>query len=245
MTTNAKTADGSAAPPRRRRRWLRRTLIALVVVIIGLVVSVELYIRFAPVPAPLAMPAAADEPAGSLPGDWEVVKESAAGFRLQQTVLFADGDVVQRTHAVTGQLTVTDTTITTATFTVDLTTLTDDGTASGQKTPQVEISLDTRNHPNATITLTRPLAVDPAIQAGTAVTMTAPADMTLRGRTHPVTISLTARRDGTLLRAAGSFPVTFADWGIPDPEEYGPLGSLADHGTGEFLLVLQHAGAIP
>jgi hypothetical protein len=73
--------------------------------------------------------------------------------------------------------------------------------------------------------------------------MTARADLTLRGQTHPVTVTLTARRDGPLLRAAGSFPVTFADWDIPDPEGYGPLGSLADHGTGEFLLVLREAGA--
>lgn len=243
MTTNATTADGPATPPRRRRRWLRRILITLVIVLVGLVATIHLYVRFAPVPAPLAVPSAAAEPAGSLPGTWEVVEESAAGFRLRQTVLFAEGDVVQRTDAVTGQLTVAGNTLTAATFTVDLTKLTDDGTATGQRTPQVEISLDTRDHPDATIALTRPLAIDPGIESGAPVTMTAPADLTLRGQTHPVTITLTARRDGTLLRAAGSFPVTFADWDIPDPDEYGPLGSLADHGTGEFLLALQQTGA--
>jgi hypothetical protein len=57
-----------------------------------------------------------------------------------------------------------------------------------------------------------------------------------------VTIAVTAHRDGTLLRAAGSFPVTFADWDIPEPDDYGPLGSLDDHGTAEFLLVLTRHG---
>jgi polyisoprenoid-binding protein YceI len=227
------------APPRRRRRWLRRTLIALGVVIVLLVATVQLYVAFAPVPAPLALPAAAGKPTGPLPGAWEITKGSAAGLRIGQTVLFVSGDVVQRTHSVTGELTASATAVTAATFTVDLTTLTDDGTASGQKTPQVAISLDTRHHPEATITLTRPLPLDPAIDSGATVTANAPAELTLRGQTHPVTITVTAHRDGAHLRAAGAFPVAFADWDIPAPEEYGPLGSLADHGTAEFLLVLR------
>jgi hypothetical protein len=33
-------------------------------------------------------------------------------------------------------------------------------------------------------------------------------------------------------------PVAFTDWGIKPPQNYGPLGSLADHGLAEFLLVL-------
>jgi hypothetical protein len=240
MTTTTEPAAGSAPPPRRRRRrWLRRALITLGVVIVLIVATVQLYVVNASVPARLALPTAADQPTGPLAGAWEVTKGSAAGLRIRQTVLFASGDVVQRTHSVTGQLTTTATTITTATFTVDLTTLTDDGTAGGQKTPQVAISLDTSHHPDATIALTEPTELDPAIDSGATVKTTARAEMTLRGRTHPVTITLTAHRHGDLLRAAGSFPVAFADWDIPNPEGYGPLGSLADHGTAEFLLILQ------
>lgn len=52
---------------------------------------------------------------------------------------------------------------------------------------------------------------------------------------------LTVRRDGADLRAAGSFPVAFSDWNIAQPKGYGLLGSLADHGTAEFLLVLTPA----
>ena len=237
MTTGTTPAP---AAPRRRRRWLRWTLITTCAVIALVVGTVHVYVTNAPVPAPFALhDVALGGPTGPLAGTWEVTRGSAAGLRIGQTVLFAEGDVVQRTGSVTGRMTATATAITSATFTVDLTTLTDDGTPGGRRTPQVAISLDTRHHPDATVTLTRPLDLDPAIDAGTTVTTTARAELTLRGRTHPATIALTAQRDGDLLRAAGSFPVAFADWDIPEPEEYGPFGSLADHGTAEFLLVLE------
>jgi hypothetical protein len=45
---------------------------------------------------------------------------------------------------------------------------------------------------------------------------------------------------GTTLQAAGSIPVSFTDWNLPSPTDYGPFGSLADHGTAEFLLILNH-----
>jgi len=239
VNTDTTTNPAAPVPRHRRRHWLRWTLIALGAVIVLVVVAVQVYVSNAPVPAPLALPAAAGRPTGPLAGTWAVTDGSAAGLRIRQTVLFASGDVVQRTHSVTGRVTTTATTIPTATFTVDLTALTDDGSPDGRRTPQVAISLDTRHHPDATITLTEPLDLDPAIESGTAVTTTARAELTLRGRTHPVTIALTAHRDGALLRAAGSLPVAFTDWDIPNPEGYGPLGSLADHGTAEFLLVLE------
>lgn len=238
-TMNPASESTSAVPPRRKRHWLRWTLIAFGTVIVLIVATVQVYVTSASVPTPFALPKAAEQPTGSLPGTWEVTRGSTAGLRIRQTVLFASGDVVQRTHSVTGELTTTATTITAATFTVDLTTLTDDGTAGGRKTPQVAISLDTRHHPEATITLTEPTELDATIGSGAAVTTTVRAELTLRGQTHPVTMNLTAHRDGAILRATGSFPVAFADWEIPNPEEYGPLGSLDDHGTAEFLLVLE------
>jgi hypothetical protein len=237
MTTTTGPAD-LVATRRRKRHWLRWTLAAIGAVIVLIVVTVQLYVTNAPTPAPLTLPAAAEQPTGPLAGTWEVAGGSAAGLRIGQTVLFADGEVVQRTQAVTGQLTTSATTITSAAFTVDLTTLTDDGTPNGRKTPQVAISLDTGRHPTATIALTERPDAGSALGSGATVTATASAEMTLRGQTHPVTVTLTVHRDGGLLRTAGSFPVAFADWGIAAPEGYGSLGSLADHGTAEFLLVL-------
>ena len=56
-----------------------------------------------------------------------------------------------------------------------------------------------------------------------------------------MTFTVSGRRDGTALQVAGSIPVTFSAWDIKGLSGYGFLGSLADHGVAEFLLVL-HRG---
>ncbi|MBE1495769.1 polyisoprenoid-binding protein YceI [Amycolatopsis lexingtonensis] len=228
------TTSETASRPPRKRRWLRRTLIALAALVVLLVAAVVLYVKLAPVPAPLALPATTSAPTGPLAGQWDVTTGSAAGFRIQQTVLFVSNDVVQRTGSVAGSLTIADDQATAARFTVDLTTL----TTNGKPTPQLAISLDTARYPEALVTLAAPQKVDATFASGDAVTETVAGQLMLRGRTHPVTITLTARRDGDLLRTAGTIPVTFADWDIPSPAGYGPFGSLADHGIAEFSLVL-------
>jgi hypothetical protein len=62
--------------------------------------------------------------------------------------------------------------------------------------------------------------------------------VTLDGKTHPVTVSWSARRAGALLEAAGSIPVRFSTWRIRQPSGFGFFGSVAGHGTAEFLLIL-------
>jgi pyruvate ferredoxin oxidoreductase beta subunit len=44
--------------------------------------------------------------------------------------------------------------------------------------------------------------------------------------------------DISIERAAGSIPVVFSGWVIDVPAGFGLLGSLADHGIAEFVLVL-------
>ena len=58
-----------------------------------------------------------------------------------------------------------------------------------------------------------------------------------------MTVTLSARRDGPAIEAAGSLPVAFADFGIKGPRGYGVFGSLASNGTAEFLLILAPAAA--
>ena len=64
----------------------------------------------------------------------------------------------------------------------------------------------------------------------------------MNGVTRPVTVTPTARRDGTALQTAGTIPISFGTWGIKGPKGYGPVGLLASHGTAEFVLVLHRAG---
>ena len=229
-------AELPAKPSRRRRRWrwIFGGLLALVVI---LVVAVAAIVKLQPSQPPLALPAGAvAAPAGQPDGTWHVTAGSVAGFRVRESFLGIGNDVTGRTGDVTGAAALSGARLTRATFQVDLDAITVDGKA---RQPQLVQSLDTTAHPVATITLARPVALPAAFFDGATVTRTAAATLTLNGTTRPETVTLSARRDGSEIEAAGSLPVTFADFGIKGPGGYGFLGSLASNGTAEFLLILR------
>ncbi len=189
-------------------------------------------------PPPLSLPAiAAETPAGPLDGRWAATSGSIAGFRVDQVFLGMHAAVVGRTTVVSGTVDVADGQVTGGSFTVDLTSL----TVNGKPQPQIAISLGTATQPIATIQLDAPVTVPGGLAEGGVVAMTASGSLTLRGARHEVSISMVARRNGSTVEVVGSMPVAFADWGIAGPTGYGDLGSLADHGVAEFLLVLEHA----
>jgi polyisoprenoid-binding protein YceI len=222
--------------PRRKHHWLGWILAGFAVIVVLLVAVVVAAIKLQPVPAPLALPPSAAAPVGPLDGTWQVTSGSTAGFRIQQTVLWTTSDVVGRTEGVTGTVVIADGQATLAKLRIDLLSL----TSGGKPAPQFGTSLETQRYPIATVDLVRPVALDGAVASGATTTVTAAGQLTLHGVTHPVTAPLSVRRDGPNIDIAGSFPVRFADWGIAGPKGYGALGSLADHGAAEFLLVLHH-----
>jgi polyisoprenoid-binding protein YceI len=208
--------------------------VLLVLIVAGAAAAVKLQ----PSPAPLALPTGTPAaPSGPLAGQWQVAAGSTAGFRVQETIVGMSNEVGGNTNTVTGTVALAGNQITSGSFSINLTMI----TVGGKKQPQFVTSLDAGRYPDATVTLARPGPLNAAFAAGQTVTMTAPAELTLHGTTRPVTVALTARRDGTALQAAGTIPVTFANWGIKQPTGYGPIGSLASHGTAEFVLVLHRA----
>jgi polyisoprenoid-binding protein YceI len=224
--------------PRRKRHWLRWTIAGtatLVVLIVGLV---AVAIKLQPVPAPLTLPANAAAAVGPVEGTYQPGSGSAAGFRIQQTVIWLTSDVAGRTTDITGTVIIAGGQVTTADLRVGLLALT---TGDAKPAPQFGISLDTQRHPDATIGLTQPVTLDAAFTSGTTLTVNAAATLTLHGITRTVTVMLSVRRDGASIDVAGSIPVAFADYGIAGPTGYGGLGSLADHGVAEFLLVLHRS----
>jgi len=226
-----------AKPPRRRHwwRWILGGVVALVVLAVAATGAV---IELTPGPVPLALPKDAAAPSGALDGTWRVTTGSVAGFRVRETVIGFSNDVTGRTGDVTGTAVVTGAQVAHATFQVSLDAITVDGKA---RQPQLVQSLDTAAHPVATVTLTRPVPLPAAFSSGATVTRTAAVALTLNGTTRPVMVTLSARRDGTAIEAAGSLPVAFADFGITGPRGYGVFGSLASNGTAEFLLILAPA----
>jgi polyisoprenoid-binding protein YceI len=229
------TAPGQ---PRRKRHWLRWTVAVaatLVVLVVGLI---AVAVKLQPVPAPPALPAHAAAAVGPVDGTYQAGSGSVAGFRIQQTVLGLTSDIVGRTKDVTGNATIAGGQVTTADLRLGLLALT---SGDAKPAPQFGISLDTRRYPDATVSLTRPVTLDAAFTSGTTVTVDAAGTLALHGVTHTVTVPLSVRRDGTSIEIAGSVPVAFADYGITEPAGYGGLGSLADHGVAEFLLVLHRS----
>jgi polyisoprenoid-binding protein YceI len=153
-------------------------------------------------------------------------------------VLFGQNNTaVGRTNSVTGNLTFNGTQVSAATFSIDLTTVkSDQARRDSQFNGRI---MSTATHPNATFTLTQPIALPSIPAPGTDITANANGQLTLRSTTKPVTVPVTARRTAGNIQVNGSIPITFADWGIPNPS-IGPI-STQDHGLIEFLLNFAHA----
>jgi polyisoprenoid-binding protein YceI len=229
--------DGSG-PVARKRHWWRWVSAGLIALVVLLVLAVGVFIKLQPSPAPLVLPPGLARPGvGPLAGDWNVAAGSVAGFRVRESAVGFSNDVVGRTDGVTGAITLFDGRVSAATLRVNLATL----TVGGKTEPQFETSLDTARYPVATFTLARPVTLAPAFASGATVTARGTGYLTLRGVSRLVTFSLAGRRDGTALEAAGSIPITFSTWGIKGPAGVSFLGSLADHGVAEFLVLLHRA----
>lgn len=210
---------------------------ALAVVVVSAVV---LYVKGEPSAPALPLPAGAVRPpSGQLEGTWHVADGSVAGFRLKQTVLGMGNYIGGHTSAVTGSVVLSGDRVISATLRVQLTAI----KVSGKTQPQFGASLGTSQHPVAAFTLSAPVALSPAFAAGGTTTVRATGQLAMNGITHLATVTMSARRDGTVLQAAGTIAVSFARWDIKQPAGFGFLGSLASHGDAEFRLVLHRASS--
>jgi polyisoprenoid-binding protein YceI len=222
----------------RRRRWLRWTLAGITALVVLIVAAIVAAIKLSPTPEPLALKGSAAAPVGPLEGTWQVAPGSVAGFRIEQTVLGLTSVVVGRTEDITGTVAITGGKVASASLRINLLALT---TGGREPAPQFGISLDTEHYPNATVNLGEPAALVATFASGATTSVTMAGELTLHGVTRAVTAELSARRNGAELHVAGAIPIKFADWGVARPEGYGWLGSLADHGVAEFLIVLQRS----
>jgi YceI-like domain len=93
----------------------------------------------------------------------------------------------------------------------------------------------TADFPTATFRLVAPVTLRRLPADLTTVRVSARGRLTLHGKTQPVTVALTTRRNGAHVEVQGSILVAFADYGIPN-RNFGPA-QTDDRGTIEFLLV--------
>ena len=221
--------------PGRRPRWWQWLLVGVVLLVVIVVGGAAIFVKSQPSAAPLTLPPAAARPStGSADGTWDATTGSVAGFRIKESALGFSDDVTGRTTAVTGTAVITGGRVVSAVFRIGLTAI----AVGGKPVPQFATSLDTAAHPDATITLASPARLPAGFGTGRTVTAAFPGQLTLRGVTRPVTITVSARRDGVAIEAAGSLAVASGRWDIALPAGFGFLGGLSNQATAEFLLIL-------
>ena len=228
-----------------RRRWGRIVLVAVPVLALLLVGGPFLYTRVIaadPEPA-LSLDAGTAPPPGAAPGaegldgTWTVATGSQAGYRVDEVLVGQSVTAVGRTDQVTGTVTLTGTTVRAARFEVDMASVTSDERIRDDAF-RGRI-MDVATHPNATFELRRPIALGTVPAVGERRTITAAGTLTLRGTSRDVTVELDTRRSAEAVTVAGSIPVRFADYGIPDPS-IGPIRT-EDNGVLEFRLELRRS----
>ncbi|GAA2201969.1 YceI family protein [Sinomonas flava] len=227
----------------KRRLWI---VVGLFVIVFGIVAAAagpRLYAAAqpeardplsvtAPAPPSSASGSTTPRPATADNGTWTVGAGSQAGYRIREVLNGADVTVVGRTNRVTGSATVADGKLTAANVVVDAASIATD--QSGRDNYFRFTVMATSKYPNATFTLTSPVAL-PEIGASP-TEVKAAGTLELAGKKRDVTATLQVVRDGGRVSASGSIPIAVRDYGI-DPPNLGFV-KVEDSGQVEFLVNL-------
>ena len=180
------------------------------------------------------------------PGTWTVTSGSQAGYRVREQLasLPAPGDAVGRTSAVTGTMTLAQSasgyTVTTASFTVDVSKLTSDQSRRDQRIHSQGLESD--RFPTATFQLATPIAVVADAAGGQSIHVSATGVLTLHGVAKTVMIPIDARFTGSKIELVGSVTFPFSQFGMTPPS-IGGFVTVQDNATMEFQLELAQLGA--
>jgi polyisoprenoid-binding protein YceI len=167
--------------------------------------------------------------------DFESATGTFAGFRVEEELSsIGSSTAVGRTGDVSGTMTIEGTTVTAATFEVDLRTIT---TNESRRDDRVQGALETDVFPTATFVLAEPIELGAAAAEGSDVAVTAVGDLTIHGVTKRVEFPLEARLVDDTVVTVGSIDVTFSDFGVAVPTAPVVL-SADDHGVLELQLLL-------
>lgn len=181
---------------------------------------------------------------GQVAGSWTVAKNSVAGYRVREQLAFvgAPSDAVGRTSSISGSMTLAQTsagyTVSAATFTVEVNTLTSDRSMRDQRLHSIGLQSD--RYPTATFTLTSPITLPATASNGQAVQVSAVGDLTIHGTTQRVTIPMSAKLSGSQIEAAGAITFPFSQFTMTPPN-IGGFVSVQNNATMEFALVFQRA----
>ena len=220
---------------------VRKVVAALIVLALLAVAGPWVYINLIKEDAPDALtlqPAVTttagevQQPTNATDGEWAVDTDSVVGYRVKEILFGQDTEGVGRTSAVTGSLVIANNEVTSAEFSVDMTSLKSD---SSRRDRQVnDRILDTTTYPTATFALNEPIALTPEALAGSDLTVNTTGTLTLRGVTKSVPVTLVARLVDNVIEVNGTIKIVIAEWQIPDPSISAIV--VEDHGLLEFLI---------
>jgi polyisoprenoid-binding protein YceI len=193
---------------------------------------------------PIASGSATASPAGTAAGTWTVTSGSQAGYRVRETLAFvgAPSDAVGRTSSVHGTVTIAGSrsgySVSTASLTVDVNTLTSDRSMRDQRIHSMGLQSDL--YPKATFVLSSPIVLPADAASGQTFTASAIGQLTIHGVTKTVTIPIQARLAGSVMQLAGSITFPFGEFGMTPPS-IGGFVSVQDNATMEFAINLSQA----
>lgn len=171
-----------------------------------------------------------------VPGPSEEAKRTQAGYRVNEMLRGSPLTVNGRTPQVTGEAVVAASKLESATFTVDVASITSPESNRDSQFRGADI-LDIAQFPTAEFRVTQPVDVAAVPETGAAITLDVPASMTIKGVTRDVAAKVDVQRAGETIIVAGSVPVTWTDFNVTPPDFAGfvtvePTGSI------EFLVNL-------
>lgn len=170
-----------------------------------------------------------------LEGRWRATEDSELGYRVDEVLFGVVTQGVGRTNQIAGELVITQTAITTASFEVEVASIrSDDSRRDGQFRGRI---MNTAEFPTARFELTAPIELGALPTAGEQITATAVGELTLRGETRPVTFEVTAQHSDTRIGVLGEISILFADYLIANPSISGI--AVEDEGKLEFVLVFE------
>jgi polyisoprenoid-binding protein YceI len=223
---------------RRRLKWILGAVALVVVAAIG-IGAYYVFGGSAPPPPKLkarAPDAAASRGGGSPVGTWTVATgpDTFVGYRM--TELFAGETIhktaVGRTPAVSGTMTLAPTAVESARVTADLSQLKSD---RGPRDSYLHShALQTDTMPNATFVLGAPTPLPSTPAPGAEIQVPVTGKLTLHGVTRDVTLTLTARWNGSSVDVVGTAPVKLSDYSIETPKT--AVVTADDHGSLELQL---------
>ena len=196
--------------------------------------------------SPTASTSASASPATASAGSWTVTSGSQAGYRVRETLAFvgAPSDAVGRTSSVHGTVTIngsgTSYSVSAASLTVDVNTLTSDRSMRDQRIHSMGLQSD--RYPTAAFTLGSPITLPADAANGQVFTASATGQLTIHGVTKTVTIPIQARLTGAQIQLAGSITFPFSEFGMTPPS-IGGFVSVQDNATMEFAVNLGRQAA--